>query len=365
MILAMLSNGDLLAALSTRLRERHTLEAWLIACLVEVKNRNLHLENAYSSMWDFCVRGHGMSEHEAQLRLRAMRVVREFPSALGYLERGEVHLSGLYALSDHLTSENHEELLREATRKSVRAIEVMLAARFPMPDSQQKARGRIRPLSTDRYRIDFTISAERNARVDRIKDLMRHRNPTGDLEMIFDRATDLLLDELEKEVLGKTSRATTTAMGDASVARTASSGSEVPRAVRREVFERDDAQCSYVDADGNRCPERGFLELDHVRPKAHGGSDTIDNLRILCRAHNRLHAEQTFGREYVAQKINLAQAKQRDAPASAFRTAASALRKLGFHRHSVHRALAKVRTQIAPETASTEKILREALLLLA
>ncbi len=94
----------------------------------------------------------------------------------------------------------------------------------------------------------------------------------------------------------------------------------IPREVRRQVFERDGERCSYVDAEGNRCPASGFLELDHVHPKALGGTDDAANLRVRCRAHNRHYAEQVFGRQHVAARIHLRQRKYRSAPAASFDT---------------------------------------------
>ena len=59
----------------------------------------------------------------------------------------------------------------------------------------------------------------------------------------------------------------------------------------------------HVSADGKRCGARGFLELDHIVPHALGGSDEAENLRVRCRPHNRLYAEQVFGSERVAMEI--------------------------------------------------------------
>lgn len=53
----------------------------------------------------------------------------------------------------------------------------------------------------------------------------------------------------------------------------------VPLDVRREVLERD----------GHRCVECGATEtlsLDHIVPYSHGGPDTVENLRVLCRPCN-------------------------------------------------------------------------------
>ncbi|MDE0475336.1 MAG: HNH endonuclease [Gammaproteobacteria bacterium] len=41
-----------------------------------------------------------------------------------------------------------------------------------------------------------------------------------------------------------------------------------------------------LDRDGwrcTRCGRAGKLEVDHIRPLHRGGSDSLDNLRALCR----------------------------------------------------------------------------------
>ncbi len=63
--------------------------------------------------------------------------------------------------------------------------------------------------------------------------------------------------------------------------------------VSRAVWERDGGQCTFCSANGRRCSERHFLQLDHVRPYAVGGGTTLGNLRLRCRAHN-LHAARGF-----------------------------------------------------------------------
>ncbi len=198
---------------------------------------------------------------------------------------------------------------------------------------------------------------------------MRHRNPTGDLETILGASLGLLLAKLEKERLGKTSRRRkgettetkpsgepTDAIQDGSraardrmraevdthgpnapvrseigsekapapaptpAAKTTRPGS-VSRAVRRAVFARDGEQCTYVDADGRRCLARGFLELDHVHPRALGGEDTGENPRVRCRPRNGLYAEQVFGRAHVEQRIHLQRRKCAPRAAASFETA--------------------------------------------
>ncbi len=78
----------------------------------------------------------------------------------------------------------------------------------------------------------------------------------------------------------------------------------IPAEVRRQVFERDGGSCTWIGHEGRQCGSRHQLELDHIRPFELGGPSTVSNLRLLCKAHNLLHAEQVFGREHMAQFRN-------------------------------------------------------------
>jgi len=77
----------------------------------------------------------------------------------------------------------------------------------------------------------------------------------------------------------------------------------IPRAVRREVYVRDAGCCTYTAADGARCRQTELLEFDHVTPFACGGSHTVGNLRLRCRAHNALEAELAFGKQWQKQRV--------------------------------------------------------------
>jgi 5-methylcytosine-specific restriction endonuclease McrA len=164
---------------------------------------------------------------------------------------------------------------------------------LPTEAPAHAARSRIEPLAPARYRVEFTASDELKHKLGRVADLMRHSNPSGELSVIVERALDLLLAKLEKERLAKSTRAR-----EASPPRNKRRG-YVARSVRREVFERDGERCTFFDESGRRCESRTWLELDHRIARARGGADDASNLQVRCRAHNRLAAEQLFGREHM------------------------------------------------------------------
>src|SRR5215472_6093757 len=331
MTLANLSDEELLCGLSAVCSEARRLLGRLLLYLIEVEQRRLDLKAACSSLYDFCQRRLYMSESEAVRRIEAARLLERFPTILGYLERGDLHLTALLLLREHLTEADVDELLTDARRKTKRELQELLAARAPRPDvmttitelrapvvagnaqaqaqAQAQAHARLEPLAPARHRLELTISAEVRTKLERATSLLGHCIPDGSLELVLDRALDALLAKLEKERLGRAARPNRKVR--------ASKVGHVPRAVRREVFARDGEQCSFTDAHGNRCPSRTRLELDHIDPRACGGGDDASNLRVVCRSHNRLYAERAFGRDHVERRIHLRRRTSRCPPPSA------------------------------------------------
>lgn len=57
----------------------------------------------------------------------------------------------------------------------------------------------------------------------------------------------------------------------------------MPKSVRMEIFKRDSFKCQYC---GRSAPEV-ILEVDHIKPVAKGGDNSIMNLITACRDCNR------------------------------------------------------------------------------
>ncbi len=331
--LGKLTDGALLSELHRVTRAHRGLTAELVAHLAEMEARKLHLREACSSLFAYCTERLGFSEDEACRRIEAARLARRFPCIYDRLDNGRVSLSVLGRLKSVLTEENAQELLGAVSGKSVRETERVLAARFPKPDvadsirklparpvastplalnveqvsepdpapstappAKQEApprpadRGRVSPLSRERVLVKFTASRTLEEKLRLARDLMSHKNPSGDLATIVEAAVDLLIAERMKQKFGQTEHARKPR---------AAKPSRVTNATKREVARRDGLRCAFVDARGRRCSARGFLELDHEQAKARGGSSGAENVRVLCRAHNQGEAERVFGRRYM------------------------------------------------------------------
>jgi hypothetical protein len=182
------------------------------------------------------------------------------------------------------------------------------ASRAPFALEAPRARASSTPLSPGRYKLELTAGQALHDKLQQLKNLLRHQVPDGDLACIVERAVDLLLDKTVKQRFAQTTRAPSKPRA---IKRSRKPNSRyIPRAVIREVHQRDAGQCTFMSPAGKRCCERGFLEFHHHDvPYGRGGKATADNLRLACRAHNALLAERDFGTAYMRSKLLHARAR--------------------------------------------------------
>jgi hypothetical protein len=271
-----------------------------------------------------------------------------FPMILDLLASGATNLTNIRRLAGKLTTENHEAVLARAIHRTRGEIEVLLRELDPLPDlpsSVRKAavptnagvpesipsatpsqaptvvpsassvpsadaalgapRAVVRPSAPERYHVKFTIGEETHRKLRRVQTLLRREIPDGDPSAIFDRALALLLASVEKAKLGATSnprsRPSIRSGTDEPVSRPSR---HVPSEVKRAVSKRDGDQCAYVSPDGRRCAQHAYLEFHHVRPFAHEGPTTVENISLRCRRHNQYEAELIFGRPQASSARN-------------------------------------------------------------
>lgn len=314
----------------------------LLSLLAEMDDRMLYARLGFSSLFGFVVQELHLSEDAAYKRIHAARAAKRFPLILSLISEGRVNLTTVTILSPILTDENHEELLTKAVHKSKIEVERIRASYAPKPDIPDMIRSlplstrsgassnsetenaaavqdnagsfvekeivhtsppsparrdAIAPLSEERVKFQFTGSERLRGKIERAKELLRHKYPAARLEDVIDEALNALLAKKDPEKkIGRKEKNT------ASKARPKKSGvvhtRYIPQHVKDIVWQRDQGRCRYIAADGRRCDERGGLEFDHVKPWAKGGcSDDPQNIRLLCHAHNQLAMKAEFGEQ--------------------------------------------------------------------
>ncbi len=324
---ARLSDQELLMHIRQAAQVEREATARLVALLVELDARRLYLGEGFSSLFTFCTQALHLSEHAAYNRIETARAARRFPIVLNMVDEGAVTVTAVRLLSPHLTPENHRDVLARARHKSKREIEQLVASLHPQPDVPAAIRklptptavpaptptardnkslaahtpfavsppgnlpatrpAEVRPLTPERYKIQFTISRETHDKLRRAQDLLRHAVPDGDPALIFERALTLLVTGLERRKTASTGRPR--------AARPSKAASRhIPAAVKRAVWQRDGGRCAFNGRKG-RCCETGFLEYHHVVPFAAGGEPSVANIELRCRSHNGYEANQYLG----------------------------------------------------------------------
>ena len=326
-----LTDADLTQALHQVVSHERAATAAVLAHIAEFDARKLYAPAGYACMRDYCVARLQLSEGAAYRRITAARAARQFPMLFDAIADGRVHLSAVTVLSPHLSEHNVAELVALATHRSKAEVEGLVAARFPRSESMalvcevapsaprslfpgrvavrevlsslvpgrvNEPAPRVAPVAAQRFVIQVTVSEQTHAKLEQLRALMSHAIPGGELADVLDYALSMAIARVEKRKFGTTDQPRTP--------RASTDPRHIPAHVRRAVHARDGGRCTFVADDGHRCDARSQLEFDHVEPVARDGASTVDNLRLRCRAHNQLAAEQAFGAGFMHEKRDAA-----------------------------------------------------------
>ncbi|MBI2646422.1 MAG: HNH endonuclease [Deltaproteobacteria bacterium] len=305
--------------------------ASVVSHLAEIDRRKLYALEGYSSLFNYVTQKYHYSEGAAYRRIQAARLSLRFPEIMELLKEGKINLMNLSLVAPHLNQNNKEKIFSAIFHKSTREVESIISS-YVGKRKEVKDKIRVLPPLAPKIAQNFTFSAESNERrepeirkepegslaiplvlsdhdmqvkeqrrvkiefeasevlaqkIQRAREILRHRYPQGKLEDILNEALELLLEKKDPE--RKIQRTLEKKSSDVK-----SETRYIPQTIQREVYQRDEGQCSYVSPEGKHCAEKNFLELDHIHPWSLGGDSTPENLRLLCRTHNQWRAEKTF-----------------------------------------------------------------------
>jgi hypothetical protein len=154
----------------------------------------------------------------------------------------------------------------------------------PVPPPQRPT---AQPLTADLNRFHVTVSRQFLQKLEAARAALSHSHPGASESEILEAGLDLLLERSAKRKgLVKKPRA---------VPPPSSDPEHVPAHVRRAVWKRDGGRCQFRLASGEICGSTLRVEIDHVIPRALGGSSTVENCRLACRTHNDRSARRVFG----------------------------------------------------------------------
>jgi 5-methylcytosine-specific restriction endonuclease McrA len=177
---------------------------------------------------------------------------------------------------------------------------------------------RLKPIAPERYGLQVTLDQETHDLLREAQDLLGHTEGGGQILNVLTRSLRLFVRTLKQHKFAETER-------PRRASRKPKKARTIPAEVKRAVRARDEGCCTFVSEKGERCPARSQLEYDHKQPVAQGGKSTAENVRLRCRAHNQLAAEQAFGEDFMQDKR--ARAQRASETRKAARTKVSAPRE--------------------------------------
>jgi 5-methylcytosine-specific restriction endonuclease McrA len=355
-----LASADLARRLAELVGDERHIQVEFLLHLDEFDRRRAWAEIGFPSLWEYALRSLHLREGAAWRRITAMRLVRRFPSLADALRKGRLCLSTVGVLGPVLTEENVTELVAAAAFKTKAEVERLVAGLAPraaprdgvrrLPSSALQAPGELplataigphvnaveavaqeesrpaaatdrvatartpprpalHPVSGDAYSLRVTLDTALKAQLDELTALLGHKVPSGDVASVLRVALGCAIERFGKRKGTKGVRKAAPAVAQKEGSPAHREGSDkarppargaIPAALRREVWSRDGGQCTFRGRDGQRCSATSRLEFDHIVPVALGGTSTIDNVRLACKAHNLLFAERVFGVEHMA-----------------------------------------------------------------
>ncbi|MGZ3693160.1 MAG: HNH endonuclease [Bdellovibrionota bacterium] len=268
------SDSLLLQDLKGLVARERVLVVDLLRHLREVERRELHLERGYSTLFKFCRGELGYSEQETQIRIQAMRLMKDLPETEEKFSSGELSLTvaantQVVFHREELDFNRRKEIMNEVLGTSTREADKKLAELFPEAPKPEKAK----PIGNGKTRIEFTASDALMEKFTRLKEILAHKNYDGRFDLLFEELADIALKKLEPE-----NNAPQLSAPKVKHSR------YVPASVKRKAKN----YCEFQDPlTGRVCGERHGVQHDHIKDYAKGGTNAPENFQRLCGPHNR------------------------------------------------------------------------------
>ncbi|MGE4132730.1 MAG: HNH endonuclease [Bdellovibrionales bacterium] len=315
MNLTSLSDNGLIAKTEDLVRSEREVLSEILHHLREIEQRRLFSKLGFKSLFDYATKRLGYAEDQAARRISAMRLLKELPEIEAKIQQGSLSLTNLAmaqtlfrreqkkqkveskgfsqpTATERFSTKNAKiELLSTLENKSKREAEQIIA--ICAGESACLRSDRIKPLSESKISIFFVANRGLEHKIEKVKGLLAHSHPglsmAGLVNYLCDEAIKKL-DPAAQEVRKRNSIKEVDSFSRRSKLETPAP--DIKRRIgissRRQVWIQAGSRCQ-------QCGSQDALQVDHILPKALGGSDGLENLRLLCRSCNQRAAVEWFG----------------------------------------------------------------------
>ncbi|MGE3973472.1 MAG: HNH endonuclease [Bdellovibrionales bacterium] len=320
-----MKDAELLVLIKSKVQAERNLTLEIIDILQEIQSRRLHLQRGYSSLHEFCVKELKYSDGAAYRRIKAMKLVEEMPEAIKSIESGSLTLTTASQLQNvfeskaktarPLTQNEKAKLFRQIQNQSRQEVERTIAKVCPEIIKRDE---KVRMLNNMQVKVELILDEKLYAKLERLKNLTSHRNKNF-VELI-EHLADQELKRIDPEEKAKIKTSSSKKSSNAAAHKNSGNGSfktasptkldlthvktknsrYIPSAIRHAAWMNSKGRCTFIDPlTKRRCDSNHRLQLEHIKPYAIGGENSVDNLRILCANHNELTAIRFYGKNKI------------------------------------------------------------------
>ena len=306
-----MTNAEIEFELKRASTDERVLTKRIVELIAEALRRKLWAGHGHSSAHRWLVVEFSYSDSSAGRRLDAARLLCDVPDVAEKIATGELTLASLSQLQSAIHREEKrtgETVTADAKQDVVRKIEGRTSAEAAravaaeFPEVSRAPRESLKPAGAAGWTLAIGLDAEQKATLDRARELLSHSHPGATWAEIL---CHLAAEHARRA--DPLARAARTAAKDPGMPRGFTATEDRPlvpppvrkplsRAVRDAAIAKAGGACEFRDPQtGARCGGRTRVEVDHVVPRALGGTDEAIYLRCLCATHNRSEARRKLG----------------------------------------------------------------------
>lgn len=274
------------------------VENELLDILLQAQVFKVYLKYGYSSMFEYCRKGLGLSEGQSCYFISVMRKSREVPQLKQAIEAGKISVSQARRIVPVVNQSNHNAWIEKAATLTQRELEFQVAKENP-----KKVKETVKPVSEDKLEMRLSISKKTDRNLQEIrKMLIQKRGSFVSYEQVLDFLTEEYLEKsspvkkaeraMKRNMLSGRKKVVYSPYGSTttfSPSQQHSPSKRVPisASTKHQIVHRSQNRCEFVNNQGHRCEQNIWLEMHHVKPVSEGGSNALRNLKYLCSSHHR------------------------------------------------------------------------------
>jgi len=196
---------DIVKKLEALAKVERRISVKILRHLMEVEKRRIHLDMGYASLFVFLTKHLKYSDGSAYCRIEVMKILRDVPDLGQRITVGAIsvtvaaEISRIVKIKNIKDVEAKRNLVEQFSWKNKREVEKEIARIAPKEAKLEK----LREINSEESSLELTINKELREKLERLKALLSHKNPSLKMSGVLEIISDMALKQLEKRLLQK------------------------------------------------------------------------------------------------------------------------------------------------------------------